>query len=85
LDMAVPQQLLQQLLSLDEDVRLEIARALLDSVEGDDQDDGMSDAERAKLHAALQRSIEQCQRGETVPADEVFRELRAKRAARAAR
>lgn len=83
--MAVPQQLLEQLLSLDEDVRLEIAQALLDSVESEDHDDGMSDAEHAKLHAALQRSIEQCGRGEIVPANEVFRELRAKRAARAAR
>lgn len=85
--MGVPQQLLQQLLALDESVRLEIAHALLDSVERetDGEDDGMTDAERAKLHAALQRSIEQCERGETVSADEVFRELRAKRAARAAR
>ena len=83
--MAVPQQLLQQLLALDEDLRLEIAHVLLDSVENEDHDDGMSDAERAKLHAALERSIEQCERGETVPADEVFRELRAKRAAPAAR
>ena len=85
--MAVPDELLQQLLALDKPVRLEIAHALLDSVEGEDDGDGdgMSDAERAKLHAALQRSIEQCERGETVPADEVFRELRAKRAARTAR
>lgn len=80
----MPQQLLQQLLSLDEDVRVEIAHALLDSVEGEHHD-GMTDAERTKLHAVLQRSIEQCERGETVSADDVFRELRARRAARAAR
>jgi hypothetical protein len=58
---------------------LEIAHALLDSVEDEDHDDGMSDAERAKLDAALDRSIEQCKRGETVPAADVFRDLRAKR------
>jgi len=84
--MAAPQQLIQQLLALDESVRREIAHLLLDSVDGEDEaDDGMSDAERAKLQAALHRSIEQCERGETVPAADVFRELRAKRAARTAR
>jgi len=42
--MAVPPQLLQQLLALDESVRLEIAHALLASVDPSDAD-GMSDAE----------------------------------------
>jgi len=54
--MAVPPQLLQQLLALDESVRLEIAHALLASVDPSD-DDGMSDAEREKLHASIERSI----------------------------
>jgi len=79
--MAVPQQLLQQLLALDESVRLEIAHTLLKSVD-EAVDDDMSDAERGRLEAALERSLAA---GQTVPADEVFRALRAKRAARAAR
>lgn len=84
--MAVPQQLLEQLLALDADARREIAHTLLDSVEGEAEGDvGSSAPERARLEAALERSIEQCKRGETVPADEVFRELRQKRAARASR
>jgi predicted transcriptional regulator len=82
--MAVPQQLLQQLLALDEAVRLEIAHTLLESVDAT-VDDDMSDDERARLEAALERSLAQADAGQTVPANEVFRALRAKRAARAAR
>ena len=82
--MAVPQQLLQQLLALDEAVRLEIAHTLLKSVDAT-VDDDMSDEERARLEAALERSLAQADAGQTVPANEVFRALRAKRAARAAR
>jgi hypothetical protein len=48
--MAVPQQLLQQLLALDEAVRLEIAHTLLKSVD-ETVDDAMSDEERARLEA----------------------------------
>lgn len=83
--MAVPQQLLQQLLALDEPVRLEIAHALLASVEGDDDDDGMTDADREKLYAAIDRSLAQADAGQTVPFDEVMAALRAKRTARATR
>ena len=79
--MAVPQQLLQQLLALDESVRLEIAHTLLRSVDSSIVDE----AEREKLYAALERSIEQADRGETVPFDEVMAALRAKRTVRAAR
>lgn len=82
--MAVPQQLLQQLLALDESVRLEIAHTLLRSVDEAVGDD-MSDEDRARLEAALERSLAQADAGQTVPADEVFRTLRARRAARAAR
>ena len=82
--MAIPQHLLQQLLALDESVRLEIAHALLKSVDKV-VDDDMSDEERTRLEAALERSLAQADAGQTVPADEVFRVLRAKRAARAAR
>jgi hypothetical protein len=45
----------------------------------------MSNEERARLEAALERSLAQADAGLTVPADEVFRALRARRAARAAR
>ena len=41
----------------------------------------MSDEELARLEAALERSLAQADAGQTVPADEVFRALRAKRAA----
>jgi hypothetical protein len=82
--MAVPQQLLQQLLALDESVRLEIAHTLLESVD-ERVDHDMSEDERKRLNAALDRSIAQGDAGQTVPADEVFRMLRAKRAVRAAR
>ena len=82
--MAVPQQLLQQLLALDESVRLEIAHTLLESVDAA-VDDDMSNEERARLEAALERSLAQADAGQTVPADEVFRALRAKRVARTAR
>lgn len=82
--MAVPQQLLRQLLALDESVRLEIAHLLLNSV-GGAADEQMNDEARGRLEAALERSLAQAEAGQVVPADEVFRALRAKRAARAAR
>jgi len=82
--MAVPQQLLQQLLALDESVRLEIAHTLIKSVDASTDDD-MDTAEREKLYAALEHSIEQADRGQTVPFDDVMATLRAKRTARATR
>ena len=80
--MAVPQQLLQQLLALDESVRREIAHALLDSVNADD-DDGMSEAEREKLDAAIERGIAQADAGQGIPIEQAIAEIRARRAARA--
>jgi predicted transcriptional regulator len=82
--MAVPQQLLQQLLALDESVRLEIAHTLLESVDAR-VDQEMNDDERKRLDAALDRSIAQADAGQTVPFDEVMAALRAKRTTRAAR
>ncbi len=79
--MAVPPQLLQQLLALDESVRLEIAHALLASVDPDD--DGMSNAEREKLHVSIERSIAQSDAGQGIPVEQAIAEIRAKRAARA--
>ena len=80
--MAVPQQLLQQLLALDESVRVEIAHTLLKSVDAW-VDHEMSDDEREKLDAALDRSIAQGDAGQGIPVEQAIAEIRAKRAARA--
>jgi DNA gyrase/topoisomerase IV subunit B len=66
--MAVPQQLLQQLLALDESVRLEIAHTLLESVDAW-VDHAMSDDERKRLDAALDRSIAQADAGQGIPVE----------------
>ena len=78
--MAVPTKLLEQLLALDEDARQEIAHRLLKSVD-DDVSDDMNEDERQRLEAALERSLAQAEAGQTVPASDVFRALRAKRSA----
>jgi hypothetical protein len=78
--MAVPPQLLQELLALDESMRLEIAHALLDSVEAGDD---MSPAERAKLDTAITRSIEELDAGKGIPIEQAIAEIRAKRSVRA--
>ncbi|MBC7975014.1 MAG: hypothetical protein H7138_08520 [Myxococcales bacterium] len=80
--MAVPQQLMQQLLALDESVRLEIAHTLLDSVD-EAVDDGMSDDERARLNAALDLSIAQADAGQGIPVEQAIADIRARQAARA--
>jgi len=68
-----------------EDVdRLDIEHALLESVD-QEVDDHMSDDERARLNASLDRSIAQADAGQTVPFEEVMAALYAKRAMRAAR
>lgn len=81
-DVAVPAAVLKQLLMLDKHDRVELAHALLESV--NDNDD-MSDADRARLHAAIEQSIAEIEAGQTVPLDEALASLRAKRAARASR
>jgi hypothetical protein len=80
--MAVPQQLLQQLLALDESVRLEIAHTLLESVDPS-VDREMSNDERERLNAALDRSIAQADAGQGIPVEQAIAEIRARRAARA--
>jgi predicted transcriptional regulator len=72
---------MDQLLALDEPARLEIAHTLMESVEASEDD--MSDDERERLYAALNRSFEQVAAGQTVPYEEVMAELRAKRTTRA--
>ena len=77
--MAVRSALLRQLLELDASDRVEIAQALLSSV---DEPDNMSETERAWLHAAIEYSITEIEAGETIPCDEVLASLRAKRPVR---
>jgi hypothetical protein len=60
--------------------RIELAHALLESVNDNDE---MSDADRAQLHAAIEKSIAEIDVGQTIPLDEAFASLRRKRAARA--
>lgn len=79
--MAVPQQLLQQLLALDEAARLELAHALLESADAW-VDHDMSDDERNRLDAALDRSIAQADAGQGIPIEQAIAEIRARRAAR---
>ncbi|MBO6935155.1 MAG: hypothetical protein JJ863_09265 [Deltaproteobacteria bacterium] len=45
----------------------------------DDEGDQLDEAERRALNAAISRSLEQAQAGETAPADEVLQKLRARR------
>jgi hypothetical protein len=82
--MAVSASLLKQLLALGESERVELAHALLSSVEDADDDDGMTAADREQLHASIERSFDQIDAGLTMPFDDVIASLRAKRAGRAA-
>lgn len=41
-----------------------------------DEGDNLDDSERARLHAALQRSAEQFAQGEGIPATDALRQLR---------
>lgn len=41
-----------------------------------DEGDALDDEDRARLHAALERSAEQFRNGRGIPADEVLRRLR---------
>jgi len=61
---AAPATLLKQLLALGESERVELAHALLSSV--DDHDD-LSAADREELHAAIERSVVEIDAGMTVP------------------
>ena len=63
-------------------MRLEIAHTLLESVDAS-VDHEMSDDERKRLDAALDRSIAQADAGQGIPVEQAIAEIRAKRAARA--
>ena len=80
--MAVPTLLLQQLLELGESERVEIAHALLASIA---EPDHLSDLDRKALDAAIDRSLDQIDAGQTVPFADVIASLRAKRVSRALR
>lgn len=80
--MAVPPVLLQQLMSLGERERVELAHALLASV---DPKDELPDAERSQLNAAIEKSFAQIEAGQTLPFSDVMASLRAKRVARPVR
>jgi len=73
--MAVSQTLLNELMNLDGKDRLEVAQLLLSTV--DDGDD-LDDAERARLHAALDRSLEDIKAGRLRDANDVIAELQAR-------
>lgn len=73
--MAVPQALLEQLMKLDDQERLEVAQLLLSTV--DDEDD-LADDERGRLHAALERSLADIKTGRVHDAGDVIAELRAR-------
>lgn len=51
----------------------------------EDEGDNLDDEDRAALHAAIDRSIAQLERGESVPAEEVLRKLEQRRGSRPAR
>lgn len=80
--MAVPEQLLQQLLALDEDVRRELGHALLESVDTW-VDDETSPEEQAKLDGVIAQAISESEAGLGIPIEQAVAEIRAKRAARA--
>jgi len=70
--MAVSQTLLDQLTELDDKQRLEVAQLLLATV---DRDDDLEDADRERLHAALDRSLEDIKAGRLHDARHVIEQL----------
>jgi hypothetical protein len=61
--MAVPSALLEQLMRLDDRERVEVAQMLLSTVEDDEDEDDLDEAETARLHAALERSLDDIKAG----------------------
>ena len=77
--MAVPAALLKQLLALRESERVELAHALLSSV---DECDELSAVDREKLDAAIDRSFAEIDAGLAIPFDRAMDSLRARRRGR---
>lgn len=76
--MAVPPALLEQLMRLDDRERVEVAQLLLSTVEDDEDVDDLDEAETARLHAALERSLDDIKAGRVHAAAAVIDELRAR-------
>jgi hypothetical protein len=75
--MAVSQALLEQLMELDERERVEVAQLLLSTVEEEEEDD-LDEGEISRLHAALERSLDDIKAGRVHAAAAVIDELRAR-------
>lgn len=75
--MAVSPVLLEQLMKLDDRERLELAQLLMSTVEDYDEDD-LDEAETSRLHAALDRSLDDVKAGRVYDAAAVIDELRAR-------
>ena len=78
--MAVSQALLEQLMKLDDRERVEVAQMLLSTVEADEDEaeDDLDEAETSRLHAALERSLDDIKAGRVYDAAAVIDELRAR-------
>lgn len=73
------EQLLEQALQLPSDEKENIARALYENLADEDEDEDPAEVEAAWAEA-IQRRVEEIRNGtvETIPADEVFAEMRAR-------
>ncbi len=76
--MAVSPALLEQLMRLDDRERVEVAQLLLSTVEDDENEDDLDEAETSRLHAALERSLDDIKAGRVHDAAAVIDELRAR-------
>jgi hypothetical protein len=79
---AVPSALLNELLNLPEAERVELALRLVESVRAASEADDLDDADRARLHEALERSDEQVRAGEVRLAADLVAELRQRSSSR---
>lgn len=78
--MAIAQALLEQLMKLDDRERVEVAQMLLSTVDDDEDEaeDDLDEAEILRLHAALERSLDDIKAGRVYDAAAVIDELRAR-------
>ncbi len=65
-------------MKLDDRERVELAELLLSTVEDDEDDVELREGETARLHAALERSLDDIKAGRVHSAAEVLHELRAR-------
>jgi len=69
-----PDKVLAAVLELPREARIRAVERLLGSLD-DEEADGLDDADRARLHAAIRLSESQFARGEEIPAEAVLRRL----------